>query len=74
MANDSRFAHWWARFLAGSNAKALLSLAHANMQIDIRHVLPSVRVPTLILHADADGSLNRAWTLPRRRRLWRKSW
>jgi pimeloyl-ACP methyl ester carboxylesterase/class 3 adenylate cyclase len=55
MANDNRFAHWWARFLRqGATPKALLSLAHANRQIDIRHVLPSVRVPALILHADAD--------------------
>src|SRR5262245_47489485 len=55
MANDSRFAHWWARFLRqGATPKALLSLAHANRQIDIRDVLPSVRVPTLILRADAD--------------------
>jgi pimeloyl-ACP methyl ester carboxylesterase/class 3 adenylate cyclase len=55
MANDSRFAHWWARFLRlGATPKAVLNLAHANRQIDIRHVLPSVRVPTLILQADAD--------------------
>ncbi|WP_229175860.1 alpha/beta fold hydrolase [Bradyrhizobium ivorense] len=55
MANDSRFARWWARFLRmGATPKTLLGLAHANRQIDIRHVLPSVRVPALILHADAD--------------------
>lgn len=55
MANDSRFSHWWARFLRlGATPKALLSLAHANRQIDIRDVLSSVRVPTLVLHADAD--------------------
>ena len=55
MANDSRFAHWWARFLRqGATPKALLSLARANIQIDIRQVLPAVRVPALILHANAN--------------------
>jgi pimeloyl-ACP methyl ester carboxylesterase/class 3 adenylate cyclase len=54
-AGDERCRHWWARWLRSSaspgGAAALLRM---NMEIDIRHVLPAVRVPTLILHSRND--------------------
>ena len=59
MAQDERFAQWWARLLrTGASPSAALSLQQMNSEIDIRHVLPSIRVPTLILHSVNDQSLN----------------
>lgn len=57
-AGDQRFRRWWARFLrASASPSAALSLIRMNAQIDIRHVLPSIRVPTLILHSVGDRAL-----------------
>jgi pimeloyl-ACP methyl ester carboxylesterase len=38
----------------GSSPGALEALHRMNREIDVRHVLPTVRVPTLILHGSAD--------------------
>jgi pimeloyl-ACP methyl ester carboxylesterase len=54
-SDDPAFAEWWATFLrVGASPSAALSLAHANTQIDVRHVLPAIRVPTLVLHRRDD--------------------
>ncbi|MGH3033212.1 MAG: adenylate/guanylate cyclase domain-containing protein [Gaiellaceae bacterium] len=39
----------------GASPGAVESLHRMNKEIDIRHVLPTVRVPTLILHGSEDG-------------------
>jgi pimeloyl-ACP methyl ester carboxylesterase/class 3 adenylate cyclase len=47
---------WWSKFLRQSaNLSSAIALSKANVDIDIRHILPSIRVPTLILHASNDG-------------------
>jgi len=55
LAHDEAFRRSWARFerLAVSPAgiKALLSMLH---ETDARHVLPVIRVPTLIVHRQGD--------------------
>ena len=57
-AHDERFRQWWARLLRTSaSPSAAIALLRMNAQIDIRHVLPSIRVPTLILHSVNDRSL-----------------
>jgi len=54
-ADDPRFRDWWARFLRMSASPgAGLALAKMNARIDIRHLLPAIRVPTLILHRSGD--------------------
>ena len=55
MAGDERFRHWWANYLrlAGSPGTAV-SVMRMNMEIDVRHVLPAVRVPTLVIHRTGD--------------------
>ena len=55
VAGDERFRHWWASYLrlAGSPGAASRVMS-MNTEIDVRHVLPSVRVPTLILHRSGD--------------------
>jgi len=55
-AGDEEFSRWWARYLKMSaspgDAAALLG---ANLAIDIEHMLPSVHVPTLVIHREGDG-------------------
>jgi pimeloyl-ACP methyl ester carboxylesterase len=58
-AGDARFRDWWARYLrASASPRAAAQLLHMNAQVDIRHVLPSIRVPTLILHSVNDRTLD----------------
>jgi pimeloyl-ACP methyl ester carboxylesterase len=51
MASDPGFRDWWARYLrlSGSPNTALLVL-RMNAEIDVRSILPAIRVPTLIVH------------------------
>ena len=59
MAHDERFRQWWARFLRMSaSPAAAATLARMNGEIDVRHVLPAIRVPTLILHSVNDQTIN----------------
>ncbi len=52
---DPHFREWWARYLRMSASPgAALALGRMNSEIDIREVLPSIRVPTLILHRTGD--------------------
>ena len=55
MAQDETFKRWWARFerLIHSPGSAL---AYMRMQseVDIRHILPVIRVPTLVLQRRDD--------------------
>jgi pimeloyl-ACP methyl ester carboxylesterase len=56
--NDERFREWWTRYLVRSaSPKAVLALTRMNMALDMRHVLPAIRVPTLILHRVGDKAL-----------------
>jgi pimeloyl-ACP methyl ester carboxylesterase len=55
LAKDERFRAWWAKFLrAGASPTTAHALARMNVEIDVRHVLPSIRVPTLLLHPKGD--------------------
>ena len=55
IANDERVRQWWARFLRMSaSPAAALALTRMNYEIDVRHVLPAIRVPTLLLHSVGD--------------------
>jgi pimeloyl-ACP methyl ester carboxylesterase len=58
MAHDERFRQWWARHLRlSASPAAFATLSRMNAQIDIRQVLPAIRVPTLILHSVNDQTL-----------------
>jgi class 3 adenylate cyclase len=51
MAGDTQFREWWARFLRLSGSpSAGRAVILINAEIDVRHILPAVRVPTLIVH------------------------
>ena len=58
VARDPRFREWWSRLLRqGASPGANRRLMAMNVEIDVRHVLPAVRVPTLIVHNAGDGSV-----------------
>ncbi len=55
VASDERFRQWWATYLRRSvSPGAALAFGRMNTQVDIRHVLPAIRIPTLILHRTGD--------------------
>jgi pimeloyl-ACP methyl ester carboxylesterase len=55
MTGDERLRHWWANYLRlAASPGAAMNVMRMNMEIDVRHVLPSVRVPTLIVHRTGD--------------------
>jgi DNA-binding winged helix-turn-helix (wHTH) protein/alpha-beta hydrolase superfamily lysophospholipase len=56
--HDPAFREWWSTYLRmGASPGAALALTRMNADIDVRHVLPTVRVPTLILHREDDECL-----------------
>ena len=59
MAADPAFRDWWATYLRmGASPAAAVALTRMNAQIDIRHILPTVRVPALVLHRTGDLCLH----------------
>jgi pimeloyl-ACP methyl ester carboxylesterase len=59
MAHDERFRQWWASYQRRSaSPRAALALARMNTKIDVRHVLPAIHVPTLVLHRAGDQDSN----------------
>ena len=59
LAHDERFRQWWTTYLVRSaSPSAVLALTKMNAEIDIRHVLPAIRVPTLIMHRTSDRALD----------------
>ena len=55
VAADPAFRTWWASYLRrGASPGAAVALTRMNTEIDIRHVLPTVRVPTLVVHRTGD--------------------
>jgi pimeloyl-ACP methyl ester carboxylesterase/DNA-binding CsgD family transcriptional regulator len=55
LGKDERFRTWWARYERQScSPSAAVALARMNAAIDVRSVLTSVRVPTLVIHRRDD--------------------
>jgi pimeloyl-ACP methyl ester carboxylesterase/DNA-binding CsgD family transcriptional regulator len=55
VANDPEFCEWFASYLRRSASPgAALALAQMNTHIDLRPVLPSILVPTLVIHRTED--------------------
>lgn len=56
---DPSFADWFLRWVrAGASPAALAALERMNAQIDIRDILPSIRVPTLVMNRVGDPIAN----------------
>ena len=58
-ANDASFKRWFAAYSRQSvSPSAAVALAKMNTHIDIRNVLPSIHVPTLVVHRKGDRDVN----------------
>ena len=56
--DDTAFVEWFARLeRASASPGAILALMRANYGIDVRHVLPAIQAPTLILHRVGDRTV-----------------
>jgi class 3 adenylate cyclase len=56
LAGDEEVRRWWRRLvLTSASPGAAVALWRMNLEIDARHTLPSIRVPTLILYRVEDG-------------------
>ena len=70
LSHDPQFREWWSTYLRMSASPgAAVALGRMNSQIDIREVLPTISVPTLVLHREGDlrvylGSLRHRQPLP----------
>jgi pimeloyl-ACP methyl ester carboxylesterase len=57
-ADDASFRDWWAAYLRhGASPSAAVALTRMNAEIDIRPVLPTIGVPTLVIHRTGDRCL-----------------
>jgi pimeloyl-ACP methyl ester carboxylesterase len=55
-ANDEGFVRWVSKLeRAAASPGAIVALFRANYEIDVRHVLSSISVPTLIFHREHDS-------------------
>ena len=58
VASDPEFGAWWSTYLRmGASPGAAVTLTRMNSEIDVRNVLSSVRVPTLVIHRRDDHLL-----------------
>ena len=58
--DDPAFQSWWGRFeRLGASPSGAMALMRMNREIDITDVLPSIQVPTLIIHRSDDAVLDR---------------
>jgi pimeloyl-ACP methyl ester carboxylesterase len=59
LANDPAGQQWMGRFeRLGASPAAATALMHMNSQIDISNILPTIRVPTLVMHRTGDKAIN----------------
>lgn len=57
--HDKQFAKWFATYTRLSvSPSAAVALAKMNTHIDIRSILPSIHVPTLVIHRAGDLDVN----------------
>ena len=68
-AGDQRFRNWFTTYRRmAASPGAAQAIARMNTEIDVRHVVPAIRVPTLVIHSagDRDVSVENGRYLARR--------
>ncbi len=59
MAGNADFQHWWGKFeRLGANPGAAAALMKMNSEIDISDILPTIRVPTIVIHRTGDVTID----------------
>lgn len=57
--DDPTFRKWWGKFeRLGASPAAAMALMRMNREIDITDILPTVRVPTLVIHRTGDVTID----------------
>lgn len=57
--HDPAFQRWWGRFeRLGASPAAAIALMRMNSQIDISDILPTIRVPALVIHRTGDVTID----------------
>src|SRR5439155_23762780 len=57
--NDERFKRWWAQYLRlGASPAAARAVLEMTLEIDVRDILPAIRVPTLVMHRTGDRRID----------------
>jgi pimeloyl-ACP methyl ester carboxylesterase len=57
--NDPAYKKWWGKFeRLGGSPSAVKAIMRLNEEIDISGILPSVHVPTLVIHRTGDPAIN----------------
>ena len=55
MVGDETFRAWWGKFeRLGATPRAVVDLMRMNKEIDISEIVPSIAVPTLVIHRSED--------------------
>ena len=56
LAGDEHAIGWWARFMRqAASPNSAVAIERMGQQIDVRPLLPTIRVPTLVLHRTDDA-------------------
>jgi class 3 adenylate cyclase/DNA-binding winged helix-turn-helix (wHTH) protein len=56
VANDPAMVEWGSKLEhATASPGSIVALLRANYELDVRHILPSVKVPTLVMHRIGDA-------------------
>lgn len=59
LARDPEFRQWWSTYLRMSASPgAAVAFSRMNWQIDIRNILPTIHVPTLVMHREGDQAVH----------------
>jgi class 3 adenylate cyclase len=59
LIGNAAFETWWTKYLRQSaSPRDAVALAKVNTEIDVRDVLSSIRVPTLVMHRTGDLDVN----------------
>ena len=56
---DATFQQWWGKFeRLGASPSAAIALMRMNSQIEVTDILPTIRVPTLVIHRTGDVTVD----------------
>ena len=59
MLGNKAFQEWWGRFQRlGGDPGSVIAMMRLNRQIDITGILPTIHVPTLVIHRTDDKAIN----------------
>jgi pimeloyl-ACP methyl ester carboxylesterase len=57
--HDPSFRQWWGRYLRmGASPADAARIVRLTAEVDVRHVLPTIQIPALILHAVGDPTVD----------------